>query len=563
MPERYLGRIVGKYRVTRHLGTGAFSWVYEAVDQDLEIPVALKILRPEFAGQPEAESRFRREAATAAKLRHRHIVSVRDVGLVDGAVFVAMDLYPSTLGRRLALVGRLSEPDCVRLGIDVAAGLSHAHASQIVHRDIKPDNILLDDEGSAVLADFGLARALTTITGEHATAAVQGTPHYFSPEQARGGEVDGRSDLYALGVTLFRAATGRLPFEGDDWYAVSRQHIEEPAPSARDLVPELSPEFDAVLQRLLAKAPEARYASALQLVDALASLPSAPLSAAPSLRSASHTIEAWPVAPTAPTAVAGARRWVRPAFGTAAVLTLLSVGLWMAGPERWGLTRLAANGTSPQSDSAVPAAGDTMGSRQSPVLPPGADSAAARGDSGQTAAGGSKGAVGDKGARDVAASSRAARMVQLQVTSRDSAQLFVDNRAVGVGTWSGERAPTARLLLRAVLPSAPVTCTWAARDTVLTGLRAGQSVSVMLPVRHCVPLHFDVEPRDARVLILPLDGGLRVETRADSAAKLELPEGRYEVRTSARRCFTITDTVTAALQADGSPVSRRLRLLCN
>jgi len=563
VPERYLGRIVGKYRVTRHLGTGAFSWVYEAVDQDLEIPVALKILRPEFAGQPEAEARFRREAATAAKLRHRHIVSVRDVGLVDGAVFVAMDLYPSTLGRRLALVGRLSEPDCVRLGIDVAAGLSHAHASQIVHRDIKPDNILLDDEGSAVLADFGLARALTTITGEHATAAVQGTPHYFSPEQARGGEVDGRSDLYALGVTLYRAATGQLPFEGDDWYAVSRQHIEEPAPSARSVVPELSAEFDAVLQRLLAKAPEARYASALQLVDALASLPSAPASAAPSLRSASHTIEAWPTAPAAMQAAAPARRWVRPAFGTAAVLTLLSLGLWMAGPERWGLVGMGGGDTAPRPDSAAMTPGDTATAGRAPNVPLDADSAALGADSTRDSARGAPLSGKDNAPRDAAASPRSARMVQLQLSSNDSAQLFIDNRAVGVGTWSGERAPAARMVVRAVLPSAPATCAWAARDTVLTGLRAGQTVALVLPVRHCVPVHFDVEPRDARVLILPLDGGLRIETRADSAEKLELPAGRYEVRTSARRCFTITDTIAAVLQADGSPVSRRLRLLCN
>jgi len=567
VPERYLGRIVSKYRVTRHLGTGAFSWVYEAIDQDLEIPVALKILRPEFAGQPEAESRFRREAATAAKLRHRHIVSVRDVGLVDGAVFVAMDLYPSTLGRRLALVGRLSEPDCVRLGIDVAAGLSHAHASQIVHRDIKPDNILLDDQGSAVLADFGLARALTTITAEHATAAVQGTPHYFSPEQARGADVDGRSDLYALGVTLFRAATGRLPFEGDDWYAVSRQHIEEPAPSARELVPELSEEFDAVLQRLLAKAPEARYASALQLVDALAALPSAPASAAPSLRSASHTIEAWPTAQTAPTPVASMRRWVRPAFGVAAVLTLLSVGLWLAGPERWGLAGLGGPGVTPPIDSLGAAQTDTTRVAQATPRPVGADTLAAgdsmtRDNTGNTA-GNTRPTGTASGNRDQGTGTKPSRVVQWQISSSDSAQLFIDNRAVGVGAFTGERALTPRTTVRAVLPSAAATCAWASRDTVLTGLRAGQTVMLSLPVRHCVAVQFDIEPRDARVLILPLDGGLRFETRADSAAMLELPSGRYEVRTSARRCFTITDTMTAMRPADGSPVSRRLRLLCN
>jgi hypothetical protein len=124
--------------------------------------VGLRILRPEFAGEDLAEERFRREAATAARLRHQNIVTVRDVGVVDGAAFVAMDLHPLTLERRLALAGRLPETECVRLGIGIAAALAVAHASGIIHRDIKPDNILLDGDGEAIVADFGLARALAS-----------------------------------------------------------------------------------------------------------------------------------------------------------------------------------------------------------------------------------------------------------------------------------------------------------------------------------------------------------------------------------------------------------------
>ena len=139
MPDRYLGRQIGKYRVTRLLGTGAFAWVFEAIDRDLEIPVALKILRPEFAGDPEAEARFRREAATAAGLRHANIVVVRDVGLASGASFVAMDLLPWSLGARLRETSKLSESDVIRIGIDVAAALAVAHAANVIHRDIKPD----------------------------------------------------------------------------------------------------------------------------------------------------------------------------------------------------------------------------------------------------------------------------------------------------------------------------------------------------------------------------------------------------------------------------------------
>jgi len=254
---------------------------------------------------------------------------------------------------------------------------------------------------------------------------------------------------------------------------------------------------------------------------------------------------------------------VRPAFGTAAVLTLLSLGLWMAGPERWGLVGMGGGDTAPRPDSAAMTPGDTATAGRAPNVPLDADSAALGADSTRDSARGAPLSGKDNAPRDAAASPRSARMVQFQLSSNDSAQLFIDNRAVGVGTWSGERAPAARMVVRAVLPSAPATCDWAARDTVLTGLRAGQTVTLALPVRHCVPVHFDVEPRDARVLILPLDGGLRIETRADSAETLELPAGRYEVRTSARRCFTITDTIAAVLQADGSPVSRRLRLLCN
>ena len=293
MPDRYLGRTIGKYRVTRLLGTGAFAWVYEAVDQDLEIPVALKVLRPEFAGQEAAESRFRREAATAARLRHPNIVTVRDVGQIDGTAFVAMDLYPVTLGRRLALVDRLPEPEAVRLGIGIAAALAVAHASQIVHRDIKPDNILVDGDGEAVVADFGLARALTGSSGMSATNQVLGTPHYFSPEQARGQELDGRSDLYALGVTLYRTVTGRVPFDGEDWYAVARQHIEDIPLPPRTMVPELTPEFEQVILRLLAKTPEERFTSAMQVVDALAVLPTAPEGSAAVRRIGSHTVDAF------------------------------------------------------------------------------------------------------------------------------------------------------------------------------------------------------------------------------------------------------------------------------
>lgn len=546
MPDRYLGRTLGKYRVTRHLGTGAFAWVYEAVDLDLEIPVALKILRPEFAGLDTARARFRREAATAARLRHANIVTVRDVGHVDGAAFVAMDLHPLTLGHRLAHGGRLPETACVRLGIGIAAALAVAHARGVIHRDIKPDNILLDGQGEAIVADFGLARALAAEGSASATQQVQGTPHYFSPEQARAQQIDGRSDLYALGVTLYRAATGRLPFEGEDWYVVARQHIETPPPPPRTLIDELTPEFEAVVLRLMAKAPQDRFAHAMQVVDALAALPTAPARPPRAARLASETIDTRRLAP------ARVRRG--PLLAGGAVLVALA--LWAS----YRLRPVSAGGRQPAVVTA-PTAADTGvvhdPSRAASAVP-GRDSATATHD-----------VLFDSGrrpARDIGVRRppvAVAKSARLDIATTDSAELYIDNRRVGRGSWTGEHAPTSRISIRAVLADAPISCTAAVRDTVLTQVKAGQRVMISLPVRTCVDVRFDIRPRDARVAIRPLDGGRGVETRADSVLTLSLPVGSYEVRTSAPRCITITDTLVAARAADGVPVSRRLRLLCS
>lgn len=528
MPERYLGRTIGKYRVIRHLGTGAFSWVYEAVDQDLEIPVALKILRPEFAGQAVAEGRFRREAATAAKLRHPHIVTVRDVGLVDGAAFVAMDLYPLTLGRRLTLVGRLPEADVVRLGIGIAAALAVAHASQIVHRDIKPDNILLDANGEAVVADFGLARALAASTSVADTNAVQGTPHYFSPEQARGHDIDGRSDLYALGVTLYRAATGFLPFEGDDWYAIARQHVETPPPPPRSRVPDLSPEFEALLLRLLAKDPAHRYASALHVVDALAALPSAPETSAAHPRLGTETVESFRPSPPAPSRV----------WPVAAVLLISVVG-WMIWERQQG-------SRPPASPPQVRAVTDTESQRPSVdrVVPPPV--------------------TADSSVAAVASPARprpspaVPRTVHLDIATSDSAAIYVDNRQVGFARWSGDIPPASRLAVRAVLADASTSCTTALRDTVLTGLRAGQRIQLDFTVRACAVVRYRVQPRDARVQFVPLDGGRSYETRADSVESYSLPVGRYLMRISAPYCIVFSDTVVVTRNGSSVVVPRKL-----
>lgn len=543
MPDRYLGRTIGKYRVTRHLGTGAFSWVYEAVDQDLEIPVALKILRPEFAGQDTAESRFRKEATTAARLRHPHIVTVRDVGSCDGAAFVAMDLHPLTLGRRLALVERLPEPDVVRLGIGIAAALAVAHASHVVHRDIKPDNILLDQHGEAVVADFGLARALAGTDALGDTSQVQGTPHYFSPEQARGRELDGRSDLYSLGVTLFRAATGVLPFDGDDWYDVARRHIETPPPSPRGLVPELSEPFEVLLLRLLAKDPEDRPASAVLVIDALAALPTAPDKAMAMARLGSHTVDAF-----APSTASRPRRWPV----AAALLAAAALGGWFVWrqrlPENQPTPDAAAAGAPVGPDPTVGADSLRLTGVAADSEPPGAASAAAP----TTTDGPSDGRPPAR------ASVIVPRTARLDFRSTDSATLYVDNRAVGAGRWRGDVAAGGRHELRAVLADAPISCPTASRDTVLTGLRAGDRVTLELPVTGCTVVRYRVEPRDARVQFTPLEGGRAYETRADSVESYSLPWGRYLMRVSAPYCIVFSDTVVVTRAGSATVIPRKL-----
>jgi serine/threonine-protein kinase len=549
VPDRYLGQRISKYEVTRLLGSGAFSWVYEAIDQDLEISVALKILRPEFCGQELAEARFRREAATAARLRHRNIVTVRDVGQVDGTVFVAMDLHPLTLARRLALSGRLPEAECIRIGTDVAAALAIAHAGGIIHRDIKPDNILLSTDGDAVVADFGLARALAGAPSLSATNQVMGTPHYFSPEQARGQDIDGRSDLYAVGVTLYRAATGHLPFEGDDWYVVAKHHIETAPEPPRTFVPELSPAFEAIVLSLLAKQPEQRYQSATQLLDALGALSAETESSRFTTRLLTQTVDAFPAV----------RASTRPGAVFAAILVIGAALTWMFLRDGSASPRL---GRGTFGDSA------TLTALRPPDIGPLAKSALGRRVRPRSASASALSASASGGAnqRPVLPTRRTrpvvVRTARMEITAPDSARLYVDNQLVGTGRFSADYAAGSKLAVRAVIADASTSCTTAVRDTVLT-LEAGDRVELSLTVRGCAVVSYDVTPRDARVTFMSLDGGPSVELRADSARALSLPEGRYGVRIQAPRCVTGTDTLQVVRRADDATITRRFLLICS
>jgi serine/threonine-protein kinase len=253
-----LGRSLGPYRLERLLGQGGFAWVFLGRETDGS-PVAVKVLKPRYAGDPQFESRFRNESQTAAKLQHPNIIHIRAVGKDGRNVYFGMDYCPDSLGARIARDGPLPEADLVRIARDVVRALGFAHAQGIIHRDIKPDNVLLREDGSAVLSDFGIARAVSGYTASTGHNMTIGTPQYLSPEQAQGRGLDHRVDFYALGVTLFKAATGEVPFNASDWFELARMHVEEPPPSLRKKRAEISKRLERVVVKCLAKHPDDRY----------------------------------------------------------------------------------------------------------------------------------------------------------------------------------------------------------------------------------------------------------------------------------------------------------------
>jgi serine/threonine-protein kinase len=180
-------------------------------------------------------------------------------------VYFAMDLCADSLGARLAREGPLPEEDIVRLARDIIAALDFAHGQGVIHRDLKPDNVLIRSDGTAVLTDFGIARAVSGYVASTGVNMTIGTPHYLSPEQAQGRAIDQRADYYALGVTLYKAATGEVPFSSTDWFELARMHVEDPPPSLRKKRPELSKRFERVVLKCLAKHPDDRYTNATEL----------------------------------------------------------------------------------------------------------------------------------------------------------------------------------------------------------------------------------------------------------------------------------------------------------
>lgn len=261
------GSLFGDLRIVRLLGKGGMASVYEAYDARLDRAVAVKVLPPQFLHDETFARRFEQEARLVARLAHPHIVPIYASGIEQGTPWMTMRLLGGGSVEQLLHGRPLAKPVALKLLADIASALDHAHAAGVIHRDIKPTNILLDDEGSASLSDFGLARMLIGGRALTRIGSTAGTPQYMSPEQALGVDVDHRSDLYSLGVVAYEMFTGHAPFEDDAPLAVLLKHVNEPVPAPKD--GSLNRALLAAVGKALAKRPDDRWATATEFVSAL------------------------------------------------------------------------------------------------------------------------------------------------------------------------------------------------------------------------------------------------------------------------------------------------------
>ena len=253
-----------RYEIIDVVGTGGMSTVYRAKDERLKRFVAIKVLKSDYSSDQNFVSKFRAEAQSSAGLTHPNIVSVYDVCEDDGRYFIVMELVEGiTLKEYINLNGRLSMSQAIDFSIQIASGLEAAHEHHVIHRDIKPQNIIVSKSGNIKVTDFGIAKAATSTT--MSTTGI-GSVHYISPEQARGGYSDERSDIYSLGITMYEMVTGRVPFEGDTNVAIALMHIQNEMIPPRQLYPDIYPSFEKIILKASQKKPERRYLTAAALI---------------------------------------------------------------------------------------------------------------------------------------------------------------------------------------------------------------------------------------------------------------------------------------------------------
>lgn len=253
-----------RYEIIEKVGSGGMADVYKARCHRLNRFVAIKVLKAEYSNDSTFVSKFRAEAQSAAGLSHPNIVNVYDVGDDDGLYYIVMELVEGiTLKTFIERKGKLEVKEAVGIAIQIASGLEAAHDNHIIHRDIKPQNIIISREGKVKVTDFGIAKAATSNT---ISSNAMGSVHYISPEQARGGYSDEKSDIYSLGVTLYEMLSGKVPFEGDNTVAIALLQIQGEAVPLRELNPDIPISLERIVQKSMEKKPERRYLSAAEMI---------------------------------------------------------------------------------------------------------------------------------------------------------------------------------------------------------------------------------------------------------------------------------------------------------
>lgn len=275
---------IGNYRIVQKLGEGGMGEVFKGVDMMLEREVAIKVLRPELSQREDVLQRFRSEAIALGRLNHVNIATVFSFARDGSLYYMALEFVNGEgLDKLIAKRGRIAWPDAVRYACAALAGLEHAHRLNVIHRDVKPANILVAYNGAVKLMDFGIARILERARQTRQGYLV-GTLEYMSPEQIKGMEVDARSDIYALGMVLYEMLAGRLPFQKTTEYDLLKSQIEEMPTPVRTFAPEIPPSLESIVMRALAKRPEERFGSAQAFLDALSSLVNGGVAGGPLLR---------------------------------------------------------------------------------------------------------------------------------------------------------------------------------------------------------------------------------------------------------------------------------------